>query len=112
MPEAIGSPLAVGEYIYRLHTPAVLKCWKAATGEQVFAERIPVSSTWASPVADAAGRIFLASAGKSVVIAAGDKYQLLGSSDLGDPNHASPAISGEKMYLVGTKHVWCVATPE
>ncbi|MCA9268462.1 MAG: PQQ-binding-like beta-propeller repeat protein, partial [Planctomycetales bacterium] len=27
---------------------------------------------------------------------------------LGDPNHASPAVSGGKLFFVGTHNVYCV----
>ncbi|HVR72990.1 MAG TPA: hypothetical protein VMT52_01605 [Planctomycetota bacterium] len=65
-------------------------------------------STWASPIADPSGRIFFASAGKSVVIEAGPGLKVLATNDLGDPNHASPAVAGGRMFLVGTKAVYCV----
>ena len=58
IPEAIGSPIIVGQRVYRLHTPNILKCWRADTGEQVYAQRLDgQTSTWASPIADAAGRL-------------------------------------------------------
>ncbi len=109
VPEAIGSPIIVGDYVYRLHTPGVLKCWKAATGEQVYAERLQgITSTWASPVADAAGNLFFASAGKSYVIRSGPEFKVLAMNDLNDANHASPAISAGRLYLVGAKQIYCI----
>lgn len=111
VPEAIGSPIIVGQRVYRLHTPNVLKCWKAETGEQVYAQRLDrLTSTWASPVADGAGRLYFATAGVSHVIQSGDEFNSLAINDLGDPNHASPAVSNGKLFLVGTRHVYCVGT--
>jgi outer membrane protein assembly factor BamB len=109
VPEGIGSPIIVGEHVYRLHEPGILKCWKASSGEQVYAKRLEgITTTWASPVADPAGRIYFASAGRSFVIQAGPEPTVLATNDLGDPNHASPAASGGRIYLVGLKAVWCV----
>jgi outer membrane protein assembly factor BamB len=109
IPEAIGSPIIVGQRVYRLHTPNVLKCWNAETGEQVYAQRLDrLTSTWASPIADAAGRLYFATAGISYVLQSGDEFKMLAINDLGDANHASPAASNGKLFLVGTHHVFCV----
>jgi outer membrane protein assembly factor BamB len=109
VPEGIGSPVIVDDCIYRLHSPNILKCWQAATGRQLYAQRLDgISTTWASPIADPAGRIFYANAGKSFVIQAGPEFKLLATNDLGDGNHPSPAVAGGKMFLVGMKNVWCV----
>jgi outer membrane protein assembly factor BamB len=110
VPEAIGSPIIVGQRVYRLHTPNVLKCWNAETGEQVYAQRLDrLTSTWASPIADGAGRLYFATSGVSHVIQSGDEFSSLAINDLGDPNHASPAVASGKLFLVGTRHVYCVA---
>ena len=77
MPEGFSSPVAVGDYIYRLHSPDALRCWKLANGDDVFNARLPGVSTASSPVATADGRIYLASAGKSYVIQAGPKLNIL-----------------------------------
>ena len=109
VPEGIGSPIIVGGRVYRLHSPGVLKCWDAATGKPCYAERLEgISSTWASPVADPHGRIYFANAGKSYVIQAGPEYRLLAINDLADGNHASAAVSGGSMFLVGMKCVYCI----
>jgi outer membrane protein assembly factor BamB len=109
VPEGIGSPIIVGGRVYRLHTPNVVKCWNLADGKQVFAGRLPdIGSTWASPIADASGRIYFASAGKSCVIEAGGELKILATNDLGDPNHASPAASNGRLFLLGEKKLYCV----
>jgi outer membrane protein assembly factor BamB len=109
VPQGISSPIIVGPYVYRLHAPAILKCWEAVTGKEVYSERLDgISSVWASPIADAEGRLFFATSGKSYVVEAGPKFKILGVSDLGEPNHPSPAVSAGKLFLVGTEHVWCI----
>ena len=109
MPEGISSPIIVGQYVYRLHTPNVLKCWEVATGKQVYAERLEgLSSTWASPIADANGRLYFANAGKSYVIQSGPEFRVLAVNDLGDGSHPSPAVADGKLFLVGAKNVYCI----
>jgi len=110
LPEAIGSPIIVGGYVYRLQSPAVLKCFEAATGKLVYAERLEgVSSTWASPIADTSGHLFFANAGKSYVLQTGPEFRVLAVNDLGDGNHASPAIAAGSLFLVGAKQLHCIA---
>ncbi len=110
IPEAIGSPIIVGGLVYRLHSPNVLKCWSAKDGKLVYAQRLDrLKTSWASPVADANGRLYFATAGVSYVIQTGSEFKVLAINDLGDPNHASAAVSGGRMFLVGTRNVYCAA---
>ncbi|MST00264.1 MAG: hypothetical protein EXS32_16655 [Opitutus sp.] len=109
LPEAIGSPIFVGAHLYRLHSPGVLKCFDTATGQMVYAERLEgLSTTWASPIADAAGHLFFANAGKSYVLQIGAEFRVLAVNDLGDSNHASPAVAGGRLFLVGAKQLHCI----
>lgn len=111
VPEAIASPIIVGKHVYRLHSPNILKCWEADTGKQVYAERLEgLSSSWASPIADARQRLFFATAGKSYVIQAGPEFQVLAVNDLGDGNHPSPAVAPGRLILVGQKKIHCVGS--
>ncbi len=106
--EGFSSAAAAGEHLYRLTNPGVLHCWEAATGKEVYAERLEGVSTSASPVVTADGRVYLASAGKSYVVKAGPKFELLAANDLGEPGPASPAVSGGRIYLKGNRSLFCV----
>ncbi|MGE3808458.1 MAG: PQQ-binding-like beta-propeller repeat protein [Gemmataceae bacterium] len=108
VPSGFSSPIIVAGRLYRLHDPRVLTCWDLATGKELFHERIDVSTTAASPVATPEGRIYLASAGKSLVIEAGPKLKILASNDLGDPQVASPAVSGGQLFIKGRTFLFCV----
>lgn len=109
VPEGISSPIIVGKHVYRLHTPGILKCWELATGQLIYAERLEgLSSTWASPIADANGRIYFANAGKSYVIESGPEFRILAVNDLGEGSHPSPAVANGKIFLVGTKNVFSI----
>ncbi len=109
--EALSSPIIVGKYLYRLHTPCIVKCWDVRTGKQEYSERLEgISTSWASPIADPDGHLFFANAGKSYVIKSGPKFEILTVNDLGDGNHPSPAVSNGRMFLVGMKKLYCVGT--
>lgn len=109
IPESIGSPLIVRDYLYRLHQPAILKCFELKTGKQVYSQRLEgLSTTWASPLADPSGRIFFATAGKSYVIQSGPEFRILATNDLNDPNPASPAVANGSLYLLGSNNLHCI----
>jgi outer membrane protein assembly factor BamB len=111
VPEGFSSPIVVGEYLYRLHNPGVVTCWKLATGERIYRERLEgITSTAASPIATPVGdgRIYFASAGRSYVIQAGPEFKVLATNDLNDPCHASPAVSGRHIILKGSKLLYCI----
>jgi outer membrane protein assembly factor BamB len=108
VPEGFSSPVVVGEYLYKLHSPESLHCWKLSSGESVYLKRLNGANVAASPIATADGRIYCASAGKSFVIKPGTEFEILAMNDLEDGSQASPAVSGGRMYLKGTKYLWCV----
>jgi outer membrane protein assembly factor BamB len=107
---SIGSPVVGGDYIFRMQSPEMLNCYQLADGKSVFAERLTGASPVPSPVATADGRIYIASGGKSYVIKAGPKLNVLGMNDLGDPSHASPAVAGGRLYIKGGKNLYCIGT--
>lgn len=107
--QALSSPIIVGKYLYRLHTPGIIKCWEVTTGKQIYSEQFKgISSTWASPVTDADGHLFFANAGKSYVIGTGPEFDVLAVNELGDGNHPSPAVANGRMFLVGMKNLYCI----
>jgi outer membrane protein assembly factor BamB len=109
--EGIGSPIIVNGLVYRLLAPNVLKTWRAEDGKSVYTERLDgLTTSWASPVADAAGRLYFAGAGKSYVLKSGEEFRVLAVNDLDDPNHASPAVAGGKIYFAGTRMLHCIGT--
>jgi outer membrane protein assembly factor BamB len=108
VPEGFGSPVAAGDYLYRLHSPGAVTCWKLSDGEAVYTERLAGVAVAPSPFATPDGRVYFASGGKSYVIKAGPKFEVLGTSDLGDPSQASPAVADGRIFLRGGRNLYCV----
>lgn len=107
--EGFSSPLVVDDLFYRVHSPGVLTCRKWSTGEEVYKnQRLEGIDQAVSPVATADGRIYCASAGRSYVVKSGPTFEILGSSDLGDPGRAAPAIAAGRIYLKGGRFLFCV----
>jgi outer membrane protein assembly factor BamB len=108
VPEGFSSPVVFDDHLYRLHRPGVLTCRDMATGKQVFSERLAGVSVTASPFVTPDGHIYCASAGKSYVLKAGPKLDVLGTSDLGDPGEASPAVANGRLFLKGRRFLYCI----
>ena len=82
---------------------------EASSGQLVYANRLEgIGSTWASPIADNAGHLFFANAGKSYVVQAGPEFRVLAVNDLGDPSHPSVTASDGRIYLLGKESLFCV----
>jgi len=63
---------------------------------------------YASPVA-AAGRLyFSARNGNTLVLEAGDQPKILATNPLEEPIDASPVIIGNRIYLRGESHLFCI----
>jgi outer membrane protein assembly factor BamB len=108
IPESLSSAVIVGDYIYRVQTPGVLRCIDLKSGRDVYSQRLDGASAWSSPIATADGLIYLASSKMSFVVKAGEKFELLATNPLDDPNHASAAIADGRIYLKGQKFLYCI----
>jgi len=105
----IPTPIVYGEELYTLSNSGVLITYDAKSGERLYRERAAgrggVAFT-ASPVA-AAGRLYLASEeGEVYVVRAGKKFELLATNPVGEVVMATPAISGDTLYIRSLGHVF------
>jgi outer membrane protein assembly factor BamB len=92
------SLLLLGDLLFAIDDSGVATCWEALTGKVVWSERLGGHYS-ASPLA-AGGRIYLFSEeGKTTVVAAGREFKKLAENQLGDGFMASPAVSGEALFL-------------
>lgn len=111
IPEGLSSAIIVGDFVLRTHNPETLRCIRLATGEPGFNERLVGVSTWASPFATSDGKVYFASAGKTYVVQAADKLEILATNEIGEESRASAAVSGGKIFLRGNKHLYCIGLP-
>ena len=112
VPQGFSSPVVIGDQLYRLTDPGVLRSWSLSKGEVGATLRLLGASTSSSPFTTPEGRIYAASAGKSYVVQAGEKLEVLATNDLGDPSSASPAVAGGRIYLKGERSLWCIGAKE
>jgi outer membrane protein assembly factor BamB len=93
------TPIAYGEYFYTIGNSGMVTCYEAATGKEVYKERLGGTSYTASPVA-ADGRIyFISEQGEGRVLKAGPEFDLLAVNPIGEVCMATPAISGGVLFV-------------
>lgn len=92
------SPLLVGDWLFDVGGDGVAACLDAKTGKELWKQRLGGNFS-ASPI-HAKGRIyFFDEKGKATVIEAVPKYKVLAVNSLDDGFMASPAVSGNALYL-------------
>lgn len=100
----VPTPLAKDGKLFLWTDNGVVRCLRAATGEQLW-EGKTQDLFYGSPVW-AEGRLYCISRkGVVHVVAAGDEFQHLAANPLGEGSHATPAIAGGVLYLRTFSHV-------
>lgn len=97
------------ERLYLLRDGGLLTCLEAATGREIYREKIGAPGQYvASPVA-AGDRIIAASARGTVsVIQIGDRLQVLARNDFKEKIFATPALAEDRIYLRTNGHLYAI----
>ncbi|MCB1126415.1 MAG: PQQ-like beta-propeller repeat protein [Verrucomicrobiae bacterium] len=104
------SPLLVDGLIYIAGESSFLACIDAATGEEVWTER--VGGKFAASPVYADGRIyFFSQEGVTTVIKPGRTFELLARNTLDDGFMASPAVSDNALFLRTKSHLYRIQEP-
>ena len=98
----------VGDYIYAVSDSGIGSCWDAKTGEEKWIAR--VGGNYSSSPIYADGKIYFCSEeGKTTVIEANpEEYKVIAENTIGDGFMASPAVSGDTLYLRSRSHLYCI----
>ncbi len=105
----VPTPLVYKDLLFVWSDGGTVTCARAATGEQLWQERVG-GSYFASPVC-ADGKLYnVSKTGEVVVLAATGTFQELGKSRLGlkEKVHATPAIAGGRMFFRTYTHLIAV----
>ena len=93
--------------LYLLRDGGVLTCLKAATGKELFRERIGAPGQYAASPIVAGDRIVAASVrGIVTIIQADDKLKILARNEFKEKIFATPAIADNNIYLRTTGHLY------
>lgn len=95
------TPLAYKGILYVLANNGLFDAYNLKTGEEIYRQRLPLVGNGfsASPVA-ADGKIYLTNEdGEILVVAAGEKFQLIATNSMGELLMATPALADGMMYV-------------
>ena len=93
------TPIVYEKYLYTIGNSGMLTCYEAATGKEIYKERVGGTSYTASPVA-ADGRLYFTSEQGDVrVVKPGPKLELLAVNRMGETCMATPAICGGALFI-------------
>jgi outer membrane protein assembly factor BamB len=105
----VPSPLYCQGKLYLMRDGGLLTCLEAATGKELFRERIGAAGHYiASPIA-AGDKVLVASTrGVVTVIQVNDELKVLARNDFGEKIFATPAIADNKIYLRTVGHLYAL----
>jgi outer membrane protein assembly factor BamB len=100
----VPTPVAVKGLLFLWGDSGTVQCVKAATGDVLWSERVG-GNFYASPIC-VSGRLYnVSQTGEAVVLAASEKYELLGRSPLGEGSYATPAVAGGRLIIRTFTHL-------
>jgi outer membrane protein assembly factor BamB len=103
------TPLAYEGGLYVLTHNGILTRFDAKTGVQTYKARIGEGGDFTSSPWAYNGKVFcLNEEGRTFVVRAGDKYELLGTNDLNEMALATPALIGDRLILRTEKHLYAI----
>ena len=100
----VPTAIAVGGLLFLWKENGLVTCLRAATGEQLWSERVE-GSFYGSPVGVNNRLYSMTTRGDLVVLPVGEKFLPPTRLPLGEGSHATPAISGGRMYLRTFTHL-------
>jgi outer membrane protein assembly factor BamB len=108
-PQRIGTGVIIDGACYMLNEPGIIQCLDAATGKDLWTQRVPRASFWGSMVSTP-GRIYLTSQQGTTVVFAPDKtgWKQLASDPLGERSNSTPAIANGRIYVRTFENLWCI----
>ena len=103
----VSSPVAGGGLVFMPDGGGRVTCLNAASGKVLWTHDFP-DGFYGSPVL-AGGRVYVTDRkGVTRIFAAADAFRPLGDCALGEPSVCTPAIQGDRLFLRGDRHMFCI----
>jgi outer membrane protein assembly factor BamB len=110
----VSSPVEFKGRVYLLRHKGEIVCLDPSNGKTIWTAALPESRTpyYSSPVI--ANGILYAAREDGVVFSGkvGDRFELLGENAMGERIIASPVPAGDRLFLRGDDHLFCIATSD
>jgi outer membrane protein assembly factor BamB len=105
------TPLAYQGLLYAVRDEGILGGYDLKTGALIYRERTRATHS-ASPVASD-GRVYLAAeGGEVIVLKAGRSFEQVARNDMGEMLMATPAISGNTLFVRTGGHLYAIGKPK
>jgi hypothetical protein len=107
----LSTPVVSGDYIFAFGNggSGILNVYNAQTGATVFRQRLGQGTGGSASVIAAGNRIYVTNEdGEVFVIKVGPKYEELAVNRMGEPVLATPAASGDTLFVRGANHLFAI----
>lgn len=106
------SPIVADGLIYAITQAGVVTCLDAETGETVYERDLQTGKPVFFASLVLAGDYLMATneAGTTVVFAAGREFVEISRNELGETVRSTPVFDGDRMYVRGYDHLYCIGT--
>lgn len=101
----VPSMIVAGDFLLSVNTGGTAFCYKAATGEVYWQEKL--GRHHASPVLIDGLVFFINDNGQVNVIKPGREFECVATYELGESCYGSPAISDGQVFVRGFEHLFC-----
>lgn len=103
----VPSPLYHAGRLYVVNDTGVVTCFDAAKGKQLWQDRLAGAFT-ASPVLVGDHLYATNEAGKTYILKAGPKFDVVATNSIGEHVLATPAVCGGQLFLRTDRHLYCI----
>lgn len=100
----VPTPVALGDLVFLWSDNGIVTCARASSGKTLWQKRVG-GNYHGSPIC-AGGRLYcIRDDGEVTVVAAAEKYELLGRNQLGEESRSTPAVAHGRLYLRSCAHL-------
>jgi outer membrane protein assembly factor BamB len=105
----LSTPVISGEYVYTLSSRGILIVYSARSGETIYEQRIGQGSGASASLIASGDHVYAANEdGEVYVIQVGPTYRELSVNKMNEPVMATPAASGDTLFIRGTGHLFAI----
>jgi len=105
----VPTPVIVGDLMFIWADAATVNCVKATTGQQIWQQKIPATKGrlefYSSPIVAGDKLYNVSKEGEVICLRAGEKFELLGRSELNEKCHATIAVAGNQLLVRTVSHL-------
>ncbi len=104
----VPTPIVYGDHLFEWSDLGIITCVDLKTGKDVWTNRL--GGNYSSSPLCIDGKLYgVTEQGQVTVVEAGPAFKELGSADLGDGSHATPAVANGRLYLRTFERLKCLS---